>query len=241
MIFSYTGLIYLFGSFSMGFLTYRFLTYWQKEKDFISFNFLIVGIIITTAFLITAIGSLFFPLNQFFLQVVVVVSSFLQGLACAFLGKTFIDLKFPKFSSWIGFLIIFILALAATVMGIIYPFAPYLENNNWINWNIQPISGAFRLFYFFLGMLPIGIFMLKEGFSFKEKELKIKSIGLGVIFFSVFLWAPLVFIFRNYLPNTLGEDFILLPVFVIIFIVTFLTQKSSSSIYNKVRNKGLIL
>lgn len=73
--------------------------------------------------------------------------------------------------------------------------------------------------------------MLKEGIFSKEKEARIKSLGLGLIFTSVFLWGPLIFIFRNYLPETVGEDIAFLPVFLMVFIVTLITQKAPPSNY----------
>lgn len=228
---SFNGLVYLFGTFSMGFLTYRFFMRWERERDPLSFNFLNFGIVLAGFALITAIGGIFFPSNLFFLKIVVILSTFLEGLACAFLGRVFVYLKLPKISPWFGFFFIFLLGVVATVLTIIYPFTPRLEDNNWINWDLQPLPGIFRVIYYFFGFLPIGVLMLKEGIFSKEKETKIKSLGLGLIFISVLLWGPLIFIFRNYLPETLGEDFIVLPVFLMVFILTLLTQKAPSPKY----------
>ena len=133
MNYSITGFAYLGTFLSAGFLTYRFFQYWKKEKTIVARLFFYSMAIFSLFFLVTLIPTLFFSQNAFLLKGVVIITAFLESLACAFLGYLIFYLKIPRVSPWIGFSIPLILGITATVLSIIVPFEVFLEQGGAIN------------------------------------------------------------------------------------------------------------
>ena len=136
MTFSYTGLAYLFTTFALFPLTHRFFQYWKKDKTLLGKLSFYYAALFTLFIIITAIGGLFFAQNTLVLKGVVISAAFLQGLACAVIAYLVFYLKLPQISPWIGFGTVFLLGLVATVLTILIPFYPTLEEGRTINWNV---------------------------------------------------------------------------------------------------------
>lgn len=222
---SFSGLIYLFSFLVFGFLTYRFFQYFKQEKTYISQAFFYFGLSFNLCFLITAIGGIFFPNNLNLLKFVVIEAAFFQGLGCAFLGALLVYLKFPQISPKYGFMFIFFLGTLGAILAGVLPFNPHLMENNWIDWDIQPWSGVFRLATYLLTFLPLGLVMIQQGLSSSDPLTKKKSLGMGLIFLSVLLYVPLLFVARAFLPKVIGEDWSLLIPLILVLTLIIFTQK----------------
>ncbi len=232
MIFSFTGLNYLFGFCMIAVLTYRFFVCWQKEKTKVSQTFFYFAAALDLFFLATAIGSLFFANSTSALKLTVFVVVFFQGLAAAFMSRLLFYIKFPNISSWFGFLIVFGLGMAALIISVILPFTPHLESTKSINWDIHPLAGIFRYLVFLVGELPMCIIFLRQ--PAQNPALRLRSFGLGLMLLITLLIVPFDF-FLNYLLKleAIGSDLAVLFTWTTLFFVLILTQKSPPPPYVK--------
>ncbi len=182
MAYSITGFVYLYGFLALAFLSYRFYLTWQREETVVSKGFFLFVALMDLFFFITAIGGLIFANNFQVLKWVVVSAVFFQSSAASVLGYVIPYMKFPKFSPWLGFSIIFISGIVATFLAALTTALPFLESNGVINWNLGPSTEILRPLLFLGTILPIGIILIKQGLALKIKAAKIKAIGLGWIF-----------------------------------------------------------
>lgn len=180
MAFSFTGLAYLLGFFAVGLLTYRFFQYWQREKTTVSkLLFYFVGFF-AIFMLITAIAGLFFAKNTQILRWVVILAAFIQTPALSAVGYLVIYLKFPKISPWVGFIVIFLLGLAAAILDIFTPFNPYLERGGGINWAAPQLANNILLFIFLITLLPLFFILIQQARTSEDPFVKARGFGLGI-------------------------------------------------------------
>ncbi len=227
MTFSFTGLAFLLGSFSIGLLAYRFLQYWQEGKNTTSKLFFWFAAIFAFFMFFVAIAGLFFAGNAQILRLIVIVATLTQAVACAIGGYLIIYLKFPKISPWIGFIAIFLLGLLATFSAIFVPFYPYLEPSGGINWNIPLFVGIIRSVVFVIVFLPLISILIRQASSSNDTLLRAKAFGLSLLMiFSIilgFLDFLLETVFR--LP-AISSAIALIFLSIVVFFLVFVTQKS---------------
>lgn len=229
MAFSFTGLAYLFGFFAVGLLVYRFFQYWREEKTLISGLFVAFAALFCLFFLVTAIGGLFFAKNPQILKGVVVSAAFLQGLAAAIVGYMIIYIKLPRISPWLGFSVVFLLGLIATILTIITPFQPFLEASGAINWDTAPLSQVqyLRFLVFLITFVPFGIVLLQQFRTTQDAKVRTRSLGLGLAFLFGLITALTDFLLETFLKlGAISSDIALAILSFVLLILVFLTQKA---------------
>lgn len=184
MAYSITGFVYLLGFLALAFLSYRFYLNWQAEKTVVARGFFWFVAIIDLFFFITAVGGLFFSDSPEILRLVVVAAIFFQSSASAILGYLIPHIKFPRFSPWLGFSIIFVSGIVATILAALSIKYPFLESSGIINWNLGPTTDILRPIIFLATLLPMGIILIRQGMALQTREARIKAIGLGWTFLS---------------------------------------------------------
>src|SRR3989344_4029690 len=198
MTYSITGFVYLYGFLAFAFLSYRFYLNWQREKTTVSKGFFLFMSIMSLMFIVTAIGGLFFADSPGVLKFVEICVVFIQSSAAAVLGYLIPYMKIPKISPWLGFLMIFLSGLVATFLSAITDERPFLEPNGVINWNIGPHNEILRPLIFLGVIMPIGIILIRQGMALKDKEAKIKAIGLGFAFLTGVFTGILDFTLKSF-------------------------------------------
>lgn len=230
MSYSITGFAY-FGTFlSAGFLTYRFFQYWRKERTLTAKLFFYFMAIFSLFFLTTFIPAFFFAQNTFLLKGVVIITAFLESLACGFLGYLIFYLKVPRLSPWIGFFIPLVLGISATVLSIITPFEVYLEPGGAINWGDRGLADYLRNLVYFTTFLPMTFILFEQFKKSGSPYGRSRALGLGLVF--VFVIVITLFDYGvekifNF-PAVSSDIFQgILSIFLFVFLV--LTQKTSTA------------
>jgi hypothetical protein len=234
MTFSFTGLAYLLGFFALGILTYRFFQYWRRDRTIVGeLNFYFAAIL-TFFFFITAIGGLFFAQNTLILKWIVISAVFLQSLAFAILAYLIVYLKLPKISPWVGFWVIFLLGITATILTIITPFYPFLEEGRVINWGSQPAADTLRLLIFLITLIPMMIIFIQEYRATEDLYVKAKALGMSALCFFGLVAGLLDFLLENLLTlGTVSSELALGFLSIFLFIFILLTQKPPPPPYLK--------
>ena len=229
MTFSYTGLAYLLGFFAVGFLSYRFFQYWQKEKTVVSKFFFYFVATFTLFMLITAIGGLFFAENTQVLRWVVILAALVQSFGFAFVVYLIFYLKFPRISPWWGSAAVFLLGLATTFLTAITPFTPYLEASGGINWDIQhsqPLVDIFRFFLFLITFLPLIVILVQQVKVSVDPRIKARAFGLGLIMVFGVLIGLLDFLLETILKlGAISSDIAMSVLGVVVLILIIFTQR----------------
>ncbi len=180
MAFSYTVVAYLLSFLGIGFLSYRFFQYWQREKNTTSKLFFYFALFLTLFTLTTTIPSLFFANNAQILRWVVILAATLQVVPLSIIGYLIIYLRFPKISPWPGFTVIFLLGLGSAILAIVIPFQPYLEPGGGINWNIPPVVNYIRSLLFFITFLPLFLILIQQVKASQDPFIKARVLSLGM-------------------------------------------------------------
>lgn len=227
MAFSYTGLAFLLGSFSIGLLAYRFFQYWQEGKNTTSKLFFWFAAIFAFFMFFVAIAGLFFAGNNQILRLIAIVAALAQAVACAIGGYLIIYIKFPSVSPWIGFIAIFLLGLLATFSAIFIPFYPYLESSGGINWNIPLFVGVVRSLVFVIVFLPLISILIRQARSSKDALLRSKAFGLSLLMvFSIVLGFLDFFLGTVLGLPAVSSAITLIFLSIVVFFLVFVTQKS---------------
>ncbi len=231
MTFSFTGLAFLLGFFSIGLLAYRFFQYWQEEKNTTSKLFFWATGIFAFFMLLTAIAGLFFAGNAQILRLTAILAAFMQGIAFSIVGYLIIYIKFPSVSPWWGFAVIFPLGLLTTFSSIFLPFFPYLEPSGGINWNIPPFVGMIRSILYVITFLPLTIILIQQAKKSNDAFTRTKAFGLGLVFVFGIIMGFLDFFLETVLKLAATSSAIaLIFLSVIAFFVVFVTQKAPKKI-----------
>lgn len=226
MAYSITGFVYLFGFLALAFLSYRFYLNWQAEKTIVSAGFFWFVVLMDLFFFITAVGGLFFADNPRVLKLVVVIVVFFQSSAAAVLGYLIPYMKFPKFSPWLGFSIIFGSGIVATILAALTIARPFLESNGVINWNLGPSTEILRPLIFLATILPMGIILIRQGMVLQIKEAKIKAIGLGWVFLSGAISGLIEFTLKSVFKlGAISSDISVLVLAISMLLLVIFTQK----------------
>ena len=234
MTFSFTGVAYLLGFFATGLLAYRFFQYWRREKTIVSKLFFYFAAIFSFFMFITAIAGLFFAQNTQILKLTVIFAAFLQGLAVAIIGYLIVYLKFPQISPWLGFIPVFLLGLTATILTILLPFSPYLEEGGGINWGFQPKVDFIRFFLFLITFLPLIFILIQQIRISQDPIVKARAIGISLILsFGIFTGLLDFFLERILKLGAVSSDIALGFLSIVVFIIIIRTQKLPSSDYVK--------
>jgi len=232
MPFSFTGINYLVGFLLTGVLVVRFLQCWRKEKTVTTQLFFYFSLALNIYFLAAAIGGLFFAKDLMVLRAIILISTFCQGLAAAFMGYLFFYIKIPNISSWYGFGIISILAIGSILFTVASPPNPFLEAGRFINWDIPLLAGVFRCLVFVAGFLPMCIIFFRQSSLAKDKSVRLRSSGLGLLLLIVLMVAPFDFVLSHLLGlEAFGSDLAITTTYVSLFFVLILTQKPASPKY----------
>lgn len=226
MIFNFTGIIYSFGALMFGILTFRFYNHWMIRKTIIYKDFFYLGLSFSVFSLITALGCFFFAETPQILKWVVVISTFLQSLAMAFLGHLIFYLKFPKYSPWVGFFIIFIIGLATTLLTAFQSFEPILVDNV-IDWNYSFTNIALRIMTVILVLVPAAFIFFQKGVTSTDARIKARTLIFNLVFLIGFLSATFAFFLKDKLR--LAEDVSMLFVYLAAVMLILTAQKRESS------------
>jgi hypothetical protein len=230
MTLSFTGLAYLLGFLAVGLLTYRFYQYWRRERTTISRLFFCFCGIFALFILITAIAGLFFARNTQILKGTVISAAFLQGLGSAVIAYLITHLKLPKISPWSGFTVTFLLGLAATVITILVPFYPFLEESGAINWDFPPLANVLRFSVFLITFIPLTIILIQEFRASGDPYLRAKFLGMGFLLLFGLITGLFDFLLENILKlEAISSDVIFGFFSLFLLILVFLTQKSLPS------------
>lgn len=233
MAFSFTGFAYLLLFFALGFLTYRLFQYWQKSKDTTSKFFLYFAISLTLFALVRTISGLFFANNTQILIKSIIFVSFIEGLAAAIVAYLIIHLKFSKISPWLGFSVIFLLGLVATILTIIIApqFKPFLESSGAINWGFLPLATNLHYFILRLGIIlitfiPLIIILFQQFRTSDDFYIRIRSLGLSVLLFLGIVIGLLDFFLTELLNlEVIHRDIVACFLSIFLFVIIYLTQK----------------
>ncbi|MDO8504173.1 MAG: hypothetical protein Q7S60_05870, partial [bacterium] len=178
-------------------------------------------------FFVTAIGGLFFADNPKVLKLVVVSVIFFQSSAAAVLGYLIPYMKFPKFSPWLGFSIIFGSGILATILAVLTVAYPFLESNGVINWNLSPSSDILRPLIFLATLLPMGIILVRQGMLLQVKEARIKAIGLGWTFLSGVITSVIESTLKSVFKlGAISSDISVLVLAISMLLLVIFTQKT---------------
>jgi len=230
MTFSVTGVSSLLAFFAIGFLSYRFFQYWQRERTTVSKLFFCFVSIFSLSMFITAIAGLLFVGNTLVLKGTVISAAFLQGLAAAVIGYVIIYMKFPKVSPWFGFLIVFLFGLMATYLSIVVPYippsAPFLEPSGGINWGFQPLADILRFLVLFITFVPLGLIFTQQFKASENPYIRARALGMGLLLLFGIITGFLDFLLETILGLGAASSDIVFGFFsLFLFIVVFLTQK----------------
>ena len=237
MLVAITGFSYLLMSLGLGGFALRFFQSWKiTEKETgkggigqLLFYFLSLFALIC---FLAAIGGIFFSENSQVLRQIVIITSFLLSLACAVGAYLIIYLRFRKVKPWTGFSVIFLLGVITTIITIFIPSQPFLEETGGINWDFQfPVY--FLRFFLYLFTFPfLGSIFFQQFLISKDREVKIKSFGLGLIFLFGFLIAFMDFILKPIFKfEAINSDIltgILGTVLIICFILPLISKGNES-------------
>ncbi|MBI4101686.1 MAG: hypothetical protein HY443_01840 [Candidatus Nealsonbacteria bacterium] len=227
MTFSWTGLAYLATLLSTSFLAYRFFQYWRKERSVVAEFLFYFMAVFNAFFIVVTFPTLFFADNVWWLKFATISTSFLEGLACAFLGYLIFYLWFKNISPWFGFAVPFVLGVIATVLLLVSPPNPFLEKDLVVNWGELGPADVLRSLIYLITFLPL-IFILAAQYRRAENSYA-KTRALGM--FAVFAFAIVVILMDYGIENflhlrqmTSDISQIVLSVFLFVFLLT--TQKA---------------
>jgi len=239
MTYSITGIAYLILLFVLGYLFYRLLHYWKKERDPASRQALYIVGFFGLFVLNAAISGLFFADNPIILEKAAKANSFIQAFAFAVVAYHVIYLKFPKISPWIGFIPIFILGLIAAILTLTHlHFSPFLEASGSINWGFSSSSMAvpvllLRTFISLVTLVPLIIIFLLQFKNSENYLIRRKSLGISFVFLFVLIGALLDFLLiRIFNLDPIWRDmvFIICGAILLITLVLTLTDSKTKSL-----------
>lgn len=217
MIFSITGIIYLIAAIFIAVLIHRTRIIFQKEKSAFLKNFLISLIFVCFNFLITSVASLFFVNSPLILKGAVYSAVLLQSLIAIFLVQALYPIKFPDIPLKIvqGFIILLTLIIEFLYYRSVT--LPFLEPNNFINWNVDPLIGPIRALIMIIFLGP-ALIIFSEKIKDTDKEVRKKSIIFLVL---GLIGLAILFLFFIIFQGTGFAE--LIPLILIILLFGFLT------------------
>jgi hypothetical protein len=236
MFFSSTSIAYFLLSLALGFLTYRFFQYWIQNRTTTSKLFLFLALSFFLFALVRVISVLFFAYNLKVLNGSIVAVSFIEGLAASVVAYLIIHLKFPKISPWIGFIVIFLLGIWATILTAGTDYQPLVEENGAIDWGFSAsevgmLYLVIRFGIILITFVPIIIILLQQFLYSGEPIIRKRSLGLSVVLLLGIGLGFIDFVLNNFLKIGVAtyRDYTTIIISFFILLVTFLTQKPEES------------
>ena len=236
MFLSLTAISYLIGLTALVLLTWRFFYYAKRENTVTSRMFLYFGLSFTVFLLITFLCTAFFYESVSVLRFVIVTAAFFQGLGMSFLGYLIVFLKVKSISPKFGFGAIFLLTLVSTSLAIVMPYEPvFNEAALSIDWGVPFAVSIPRALAFLLTFIPMGYIFFQQSLLAKERYLKIRELGLGLVMLLAFVAGFIDFILEQLLHlGPASSDYAFSCIFgMLVFIIVF-TQTKVPSYVKKV-------
>lgn len=225
MAFSFPGLSWLLMIISWLFLIFRFWQSFKRTKTEISKYLFYFASFLIIPFFLGAINSLFFADNFLILRWALIIALFFNTLSFASLSYLLFLIKFPQIPTKLVLISLSTLILISLILSVIFPPHPIIGKglNDVTGWNLHPLPGLLYLFFLLITVGPMTIIFLKQSFSALYPEVKIKSLGLGLLCLTgILAWV------LHALPKIQLFDIIIDLVFSgIVIFITFFTQKPS--------------
>jgi hypothetical protein len=221
-----SDLTWLILGLAWAFFTFRIWQYFQKRKGEVAKLFFYFSVFLTTSFFIYALGEFLFALapNKEISEKIMIWSmilgAFVGNIGFVSLGYLVFRIRFPHFSPQIAFLIFFTFAFLILILDILFP--PLLLPTGTSTYHFIP--GILNFALMAGTAFPLGIMFFQEARSFKEKEERVKTVGLATLCLSGIVAS----FFCVVVANDLIRIFILTLWAVGVFIITFLTQRPSA-------------
>jgi len=236
MTYSLTGIAYLALFFALGFLTFRFFQYWKEKKDVTSKAFLFLGASFALFAFVRVVSVLFFAHNISALTHSIVAVAFIQSLAAAIVAYLIIHLKFPKVSPWLGFSVIMILGLIATILTVNIQYQPTLGEMGVFDWGF-PSSGSgipysiLRMAIILITFIPLIFILFQQFLHSGDNFIKRRSLGLSLVFLFAIVLGLIDFVLNNLLKLGVAvyRDYTTIFISFLIFLIILLTQKPRES------------
>jgi hypothetical protein len=227
-----TGASYLVLFLALAFLTYRFFQYWQRTRDITSKCFFYFSISFAMFALIRAVSGLFFINNMKILTISSVPVAFFEGLSAAIVAYILFYLKLPKISPWVGFSIMFLLTLVATVStAILSPYLITIGEGGVITWVAKEgnnLYSAFRAGMLVFAFASLIIIFFQQFINSTNPFLRRRLLGLIIVLFLAVIIGIASFIAEDILRLygiTGGKDILVGALSIILFAVIYFTQK----------------
>lgn len=235
MVLPLTGIAYLILSSAVGFLTFRFFQYWRQKKDITSRQLFYFIFFLFLFSFYKAVAGLFFANNPQVLNSSMVFAVFAEGCAAAVVSYLlFHSLKFSKNVSRLAFGAIFVFTLGLSWYTNNIVRQPFVESAGSVNWGI-PEQEFFYLFLRFLllsaALVPLAFIVIKQYVKTDDQVIKSRAIGLGLAIIVGIAVGFIDFLMVNVLKmsNAFNRDIAISILGIILFIVSYLTQKSPSN------------
>lgn len=223
-------------------MTLRIYRYWERKRNPVSKIFLNFSIYIEAVCLSLAIGSLFFAYSTLLLNWTLVAEYFFISLACGWLGYLVTYIKFPKVSPWWGFGTISSLGFGATIFTIFMPYNPYLEKSGFINWGgIRLPADILAVVMLISAFLPTCIVLFQIFKKTEDRELKLRSLGLGAVFISGLMVGFIDYLLEavfDFAPSA-SSDIAMIFIGISVILIAIFTQRRPSLFKSNLESTGL--
>ncbi len=234
MILSYTSIAYSLLFLSLGFLAYRFFQYWIRSRTTTSKLFFFLALSFFLFALVTAIRVLFFTDSFEALKNSIVAASFIEGVAASVVAYLIIHLKFPKISPWVGFIVVFLLGIWATILTTAIDYQSLIGKNGVIDWEFPTfeVSTPYLIIRFgiiLISFIPLIVILLQQFFSSEDHTIRKRALGLSIVFFLGVGLGFIDFILGNFLREgaVIYRAYTIIILSFCIFLLTLITQKPS--------------
>lgn len=171
--------LYLFGTFVLFFLFYRFNSLHKRKQNRFAGLFKMMVLFGGLGILIYSLFFIFFATNSFYIFTGNIIGepfilvAFVYGLAISF------SILKPHIPSRKIIMPLAILAVFLSVFSHLkFPFAPFIDKDGVLHWNAHFIPGFIYSFFSLLGLLPLAIAFMWQ--SRKNKEIRKRSFFLAV-------------------------------------------------------------
>jgi len=210
-------------------MAFRFWQVFRKIPEKISKFFFYFALFLAISFFLIVLCVIFDS------AVLLILALFLMLFSWSSLGYLIFYLKFPRLPARYGFLLVFILGIITLLLTLFFPMVRHLEpTSGKVVFALHPVIGGLYFFIIIITALPMGIIFIQKGLSLPPSPEKTKVYGLGIILFLGIITAFFYSLSSVYLPHSPYFFFLTIVWAIIIFGVTFFTQKPPPSYVKKI-------
>jgi hypothetical protein len=240
MNYSTTAIAYLIPFLALGYFDYRLFIYWKREKTLLSKLWFFSIFFFLLFIFIKLIYSFFFAANPFILRQSIYLGGFIQTIAMAITGYLIAYLSDKRIFCLPIFFTILIVGFTGSILTVFVPFQPFLDSDSALNWGIPKdnllflIASIIRSLLFLGTFIPMIVINLRQFMLSKDRDIKKRSLGLGLAFLFLVITALIDFLLINILNfKPIARDVGYMIAGTVLLISFLLTQKPSNKEYNE--------